>query len=500
MVTLSKSRLLAFRQCPKRLWLEVHRKELQETSPGAQARFDDGHLVGAVARRLYDPAGKGVLIDPQMEGYDAAVARTTSLLESAQPIFEGGVKAEGALAFADVLLPVRSRGRREWRIVEVKSSTDIKDYQRDDAAVQYFVGRAAGLPLRGIALAHIDATWSYPGDGDYQGLLVERDVTEEVRARGDEVRHWIRAAQQVVKRQTEPDQSTGRQCRKPYECGFYAYCSSREPQAEFPAAWLPNVRKRDAKSLIEARPDCDMRDVPDELLDEPQRRVKAATLSGRTYFDAAGAAHALRAHKLPAYFVDFETVNLALPIWKGTQPYQQIPFQFSVHRLARSGRLEHEAFIDASGGDPSKGFAAALIAACGESGPVFVYNARFEGARLEELAERLPRHARALRALELRIVDLLPVAKAHYYHPSQQGSWSIKKVLPALCPDLDYASLDGVSDGGMAMDAFREAIDPQTSPSRRAELEKQLLEYCKLDTLAMVRLWSAFTGRALEKT
>jgi hypothetical protein len=234
------------------------------------------------------------------------------------------------------------------------------------------------------------------------------------------------------------------------------------------------------------------------LLNDKQQRVKAVTLSGKPYFDQHAAAAELSTHKLPAYFLDFETIQFAVPIWKGTRPYQQIPFQFSVHRLSRTGKLEQQAFLDLSGADPSKAFAEALIAACGHRGPIFVYNAGFETARIRELSERFPRLAQPLLALNGRVVDLLPVARDHYYHPSQQGSWSIKAVLPALCQDLRYGDLDGVQNGGMAMDAFLEALTPQTSKTRKAEIEQQLLAYCALDTYAMVRLWSVFSGSALK--
>ena len=169
-----------------------------------------------------------------------------------------------------------------------------------------------------------------------------------------------------------------------------------------------------------------------------------------------------------------------------------------MHRLSRTGKLEQQAFLDLSGKDPSKAFAEALLAACGERGPIFVYNAGFETARIRELAERFPRLATQLLALNERVVDLLPVARDHYYHPSQRGSWSIKAVLPALCPDLNYADLKGVQDGGMAMEVFLEALSPQASATRKAEIERQLLDYCALDTYAMVRLWSAFTGKAVN--
>ncbi len=354
------------------------------------------------------------------------------------------------------------------------------------------------MPLAGIALAHIDSSWVYPGGGDYSGLLVESDLTDEAFSRGTAVRSWIKESHRIVAKKKEPQVSTGEQCSTPYECGFFSYCQSQEPQAEQPLHWLPGAQSRGLKAHIEAHGVCELRDVPDALLNEKQRRVKAATLSGRTYFDQKSALQELAQYKLPAFFMDFETIQFAVPVWKGTRPYQQIPFQFSVHRLARTGKLGQQAFLDLSGGDPSKAFAEALISACGERGPIFVYNSGFEMARIRDLAQRFPRLSEALLALNERVVDLLPVARDHYYHPSQQGSWSIKAVLPALCPDLDYGDLNGVQDGGMAMETFLEAISPQTSAARKAEIEQQLLAYCALDTYAMVRLWAAFSNSSLK--
>ena len=496
--TLSKSKLLAFRQCAKRLWLEVHCPELREDSTATQASFVVGHQVGDIARQHYDPKGRGVLIDPHAEGFEAAFGRTQELLQSAHPIFEAGFRAEGALAFADVLLPGKKSGKRCWHMVEVKSSTSVKDYHRDDAAVQALLARSSGVPLASIALAHIDNSWVYPGDGDYSGLLIESDLTDEAFGRAEEVRDWIAQAQKTLARKKEPRGSTGRQCNDPYACGFFNYCQSQEPQAERPIHWLPGRLSNPLQARIEKHGLTELDDIPDALLNQRQKRVKDVTLSGRVYFNQQGAAQGLAAHKLPAYFMDFETIQFAVPIWKGTRPYQQIPFQFSVHRLSRTGKLQQQAFLDLSGNDPSKAFVEALIGACGERGPIFVYNASFEMARIRELAERYPRRAKSLLALNDRVVDLLPVARDHFYHPSQQGSWSIKAVLPALCPDLGYNDLSGVQDGSMAMEAFLEALAPQTSKARTAEIEQQLLAYCALDTYAMVRLWAAFTDTAIQ--
>jgi hypothetical protein len=492
---LSKSKLMAYRQCAKRLWLEVHRPDLRVDSAATRASFRVGHQVGAIAQQLYDEKGEGTTIELRPGRIDEALAETLAAMETPGPIFEAGFTIDGALSFADVLLRTGSSDTSGWRMVEVKSSTDIKDYYRDDVAIQAFIAKRAGVPLESIALAHIDRNWVYPGDGDYRNLLVEHDLSGRAFEREDEVQTWTDAAQAVVRQPHEPAVRISRQCVTPYACGFLAYCESAEPRAEHPVHWLPRVQGNALKHWIDAQPCADLKDVPDDLLNDVQRRVKTHTLSGQTFCDVAGAATELAHYGLPAYFIDFETIQFAVPIWKGTRPFQQIPFQFSVHRLSEDGRLDHRSFVDLSGDDPSLAFAQALVSACGDTGPVFVYNASFEATRIRELAARFGQLETALLAIKARIVDLLTITERHYYHPAQLGSWSIKSVLPTIAPELDYGNLEGVQDGAMAIDAFREAIASETSPQRRAEIERQLTAYCGLDTYAMVRLWQFLAGR-----
>jgi len=493
MPRLSKSKLLAFRQCERRLWLEVHRPGLRQDDDASQAVFANGHRVAELARRLYDPERQGVLLDPMGDGIDAALARSRDLLAGAQPVFEAGFEANGALAFADILLPLDPTTER-WRMVEVKSATKLKDYHRDDAAIQAFVARAAGVALDGIALARIDSSWVYPGNGDYRGLLVEEDLSAQAFGRNAEVAAWVARAQEVAAQEQEPAVRPGGHCASPHACGFTAHCTAGMAQADYPVRWLPRIASRALKQHIDEGA-ADMREVPDALLNAMQLRVKQHTLAGTTYVDAEGAAADLAPYLPPAWFIDFETIAFAVPLWAGTRPFQMIPFQFSVHSLDETGELEHRAFLDLSGNDPSRAFSEALVDACRGEGPVFVYNAGFETARIGELAARFPDLAPALLAINARVVDLLPVARQRYYHPSQEGSWSIKRVLPAIAPDLRYDQLDGVQDGGAAMQAFLEAIAPDTEPARKRRIEGQLLGYCHLDTLAMVRLWAFFSGR-----
>jgi Domain of unknown function(DUF2779) len=309
------------------------------------------------------------------------------------------------------------------------------------------------------------------------------------------VRSWIGDAHAVVAQVAEPQLRTGPHCFHPFECNFRTYCRRQEPQPEYPVEWLPHLKTNAVKARIETNAITDLREVPDNFLDELQLRVKVQTLSGNRFFNQGGAAAELAQYNLPAYFLDFETIHFAVPIWKFTRPYQQIPFQFSRHRLAPTGALDHSEFLDLSGDDPSALFAGALVAACGESGPVFVYNASFETARIAELAGRFPRLESSLMAINERIVDLLPVARRNYYHPSQQGSWSLKSVLPTIATDLSYDKLKGVQDGSTAMAAYLEAIHPQTTSARKDEIRRDLLDYCGLDTHALVRLWQHLSGR-----
>ncbi len=380
-----------------------------------------------------------------------------------------------------------------WHMIEVKSSTSVKNYHRDDVAVQSCIAAAAGIDLASVSLAHIDNSFVYPGGGDYRGLFLEEDLTEEALARREEAAAWIQEAQLIAEREEEPAIDTGSHCTDPFECPFLAYCNRGKAEVEYPLTSLPRFSTV-ARAQWESEGVADLRDVPDEVLNDLQLRVKTASVSGEVWFDQKGAAADLSDHGFPAWFLDFETVSFPVPVWAGTRPYEQLPFQYSLHRIDASGALSHEAFLDLSGEDPGEAFARALVDQCGDDGPVFAYNASFERGVMRKLAERFPGHATGLEGIIDRLVDLLPIARNRYYHPDQHGSWSIKAVLPCLVPDLSYAELEGVADGNMASTAFREAISELTTDERRREIEKELLAYCKLDTLAMVRMWEKFRG------
>ena len=493
MRSFSKSKLLAYRRCPKRLWLEIHKPELRDDSGSAMV-FQIGNHVGEVARSIYDTEHAGTLIDVDDLGYEEAYACSAIQLElGAAPIFEAGIKAGGAHAFADVMLPDLLDGSPAWRMIEVKSSASVKNYHRDDIAVQSHVAACAGVRLASVSLAHIDSSFIYQGNGDYRGLLKEVDLTAESAARSGEVIEWIAGAQAVAEMLEEPQIATGSHCNTPFACGFCHHCDRDKVWPEYPTSSFPNLSGW-RRVAVEAEKSDDLREIPDALLTAMQLRVKQSSVSGQPYFDAAGAAADLAPHGFPAYFLDFETAMFTVPIWKGCHPYQQIPFQFSLHILGENGTIQHQEFLDLSGDDPSLVCARSLIQRCGDQGPVFAYSAGFEKRVLRDLAARFPQLATSLTAIIERVVDLLPIARRYYYHPSQHGSWSLKSILPAAIPELSYDQLDGVQNGGMAVAAFMEAITPATPSHRITEIENQLISYCKLDTFAMVRLYQFFTG------
>ncbi len=480
---LSKSRILAHRQCPRRLWLQIHRPELAEEDPWSAARFAAGHQVGDIARDL-QPGG--VLIDA--EDLKQALADTARVLrEPPRPLFEATFQADGVLVRADLLLP----DGNEWRMAEVKSATKVKPYHLTDAAVQSWVTRKAGVALSRVEIAHIDTSFIYPGDGRYEGLLAHTDITDEIAPLEPEVPAWIDAARATLDG-ADPETAPGTQCSDPFDCPFFGFCSPDEGDEDiYPPEVLPYAGKLADELRAEGYED--IRSIPEGRLSSPKHiRVWQATRDNTPVLDAE-AATLLRGMGWPRYYLDFETIQFVVPIWAGTRPYAQVPFQWSCHVENATGDVAHLEYLADGTGDPRRAFAEALVAALGTEGPIFVYFAPFERTRMRELAETYPDLAPALMAAIDRIVDLLPIARTHYYHPEMRGSWSIKAVLPSIAPELAYDDLE-VADGGMAQSAFAEILQPETSTERKAQLRDGLLKYCERDTWAMVRVARHFQG------
>lgn len=482
-IALSKTKLLSLMQCPRKLWLETYSPELEEPSAERGALRDTGNVVGQLARQLYG-RGAGHVVSFE-RGLRAAIDATRALVEAGgrEPIFEATFDHDGVNVRVDVL----ERSEREPKLIEVKASAHVKDHYLDDCAIQAWALAHNGLTPRQVAVATLDTSFVYGGDGDYDGLLVENDVTEAVQQRLDTVATLVAEARRTLADLDEPAIAVGTQCGAPHGCEFYGHCAP--PSAEFPVLGLGGS-KENLFELLHAG-FADLRDVPEKrLTSDTQRRIWQRTRLGEPHLDAE-LRELARGLALPRYYLDFETVAPAVPLFAGTRPFEALPFQWSCHIESRPGELAHAEFLDLNAEPPMRRLAEGLLAALGTTGPILVYTT-FERHVLKSLAARFADLAAPLEALAARLVDLYPPTKRHYYHPAMQGSWSIKAVLPTVAPDLSYAGLGEVQDGLAAQVAYLEAVAPATTAARRTELKRALLDYCRQDTLALVRLVEFF--------
>ena len=475
---LSKSRIMAGLQCAKRLWLEVNRRDLIEYDPGVEQRLAAGEDVNDVARAQYPG---GVLIEYD-DGADAAIEETRRLLEErpGTPIFEATFAADGVLVRADIL-----ESRQEgFDLIEVKSTTSVKPHYYEDCAVQAWVLERAGLTVRDIRLCHIDREFVYPGGGDYSGLFHLEDVTKGVREGIRSVPQWVQGCGEVLSG-LEPDVEMGSHCTVPHSCPFIGYCRGEE--SEYPLRCMPRPHgtREVIAGLITDGID-DIRDIPEgRLANEKQKWVRRVTIAGTPELRPEAAE--VGAYGYPRYYLDFEAIQFAIPIWEGTRPFEALPFQWSCHIESACGDLRHEEFLETKGNVPMRTCAESLLKIAGEEGPVFVYGS-YEKTILNALAARFPDLAEDLYRLRDRLIDLLSIVRRAYYHPDMLGSWSIKKVLPTVAPHLDYGTLGEVQDGTAAGTAYLRIINSDTDAAERQRLVRELLEYCKRDTLGLVEL------------
>ena len=349
---LSKSRVLAGRQCSKRFWLAVNRPELRIITPDVQRRFQQGHRLNDVVHGLMPD---GVLIGPDVPLADALKITRRHLDRTPdQPLFETTFSRHRVPIQADVF----QREDGAWRLTEVKSSTRVKPCHLLDWAVQTWVIREAGYPVEQTLLAHADTRFTYAGDGDYAGLLKAVDVTEDVEALLPEVPDWVAQCLAALAGQ-QPAIDIGPQCTDPFTCPYIDYGSPSLP--EYPVTDLPN-----GGHIV------DVRNIPAGRLTKPlQERARLATVTGEPFLDSA-LSETLRALPYPRHYLDFETIQFVVPIWAGTHPYEQLPFQWSCHSEVADGTLRHHEFLDASGGTSMRRCALALIAALGQTGPMII--------------------------------------------------------------------------------------------------------------------------------
>lgn len=483
-IYLSKSKLMSARQCLKRVYLEVHRPELIRYSAQTEAAFHTGNAVGEIAHQIY--GNEDAVVIPYEGGMDHATRKTARLVADGPqyPIFEATFQHGGVLVRVDALLPDGDA----WRMVEVKASTSVKDEHVFDCAAQRWVFEALGHQLTGIGLAHVDNTFVYEGAGNFDGLLIEADQTESTNHLLPGVPEWIAAARKAIGGD-EPAIGVGAQCFKPYECPFVSHCWPQDTQ--YPVQGLGGSKAKLGEWIAEGM--VDVRDVPVARLSEKQQWIQKVTRSGKAEL-LPGARSFVASLDYPRYYLDFETVSPPIPVWPKTRPYETLPMQWSCHYEAAPGTLDHAEFLDLSGYPPMRMLAESLIRVLGTAGPVLMYTP-YERTVIQGLIDRFPDLGASLGAIVARLVDLRAPTQQFYYHPAMAGSWSLKAVLPTIAPEMQYSELEGIQDGTAASEGYSEAIQADTSPERKAEIEAQLLRYCAFDTKAMVLLVK-FLGQA----
>lgn len=489
-IRISKSKFCAGVQCPKRLYLQVHSPELAEQpDAAAEAIMQQGHDVGMLARKLF-PGG----VEVCERSLDQAIRTTRELLrdQSVPAIFEGVFEHGGVLVRVDIL---HRRRDGRWRLIEVKSTSDLKDHHIEDVGIQYRVVTRCGVDLATACVGHINRNYIYPG-----GEIVPRrffrirNLTRRVQQLQPKLTFQLRSEFTVLAMQEPPDIAPGRHCTDPVTCEFFDHCNPPRPDGHI--GYLPRIHASAMEELEEIGVES-IRDIPDDFeLTEIQRRAADCVKSGKAWFSPE-LRDLLGGLAYPLYFADFETVNRAIQPFAGMRPYDHLPFQWSVHVQRQPGaEPEHHEFLATDANDPRHEFISSLCAALDESGSIVVYSS-FESQRLSELASWFPEFADRIKAIQARLFDLLPVVREHTYHPAYAGSYSIKSVLPALVPEMSYADME-VANGQDAGLAWESLVRGGLNCDERKRIEKALRAYCGQDTLAMVKLLETLRLRGCD--
>jgi predicted RecB family nuclease len=477
-------------QCQKRMyWQSRERRAAGRTFELVQ-RFSQEARVAA--RALWPD---GVAVSGSLSE-DAAQQETRRLLEEGQArvIFGAALESDGVAVRVDVL--ERSR-RMKWYLTSVKSGSQMQDRHVQDLALQVWVARAAGLDVREAAVAMVNRHYVRNGELDPGALFEIRNATPRVEAALERVAERARSFREVLALLHAPSVEVGAHCDDPYPCEFGDDCwpaLDRDDIRLLPA--LHGHRKRELWNAGVRR----IGEIPDAfVLNERQRRAKQSIEENRLLWSDHLRAE-LESLTYPLWCIDFEAVAPAVPRYPGCRPWQQIPFQWSAHRVDEPGAEPvHTGFLAETAGDPRRDFAESLLEAVGRDGPVLVWSKQFEDARLKELQAEYPDLSGRLVALRERLVDLLEIVRKNVYHPEFHGSFSIKRVLPALVPELSYDGLS-VSKGDEASLTFdrlcRDGLNAEEAAGLRAGLE----EYCRMDTLAMVRILAVLRSRAFART
>jgi predicted RecB family nuclease len=485
---LSKSKYLAGLQCPLRLWHQCFNPDLASpVSPTQQALFDTGHDVGRLATRLYP---EGILMETDPLRHEQAVCETVRAIENSKvkSIYEASFSHDGVRVKVDILSRL---GRGKWSLIEVKSSTKVKNEYLPDVGVQYHVLKGSGLKIERVILTHLNNQYVYDGrELDLENLFTSSDLTQEAIGYQEELQEKLKGLKDMLKRSHPPEIIPSRHCYSPNLCEFWEHCTEIMPEH-----WIMDLsgisqRKLDKLASIGVQ---DIRDVPDTFpLAEIQDRIRRCVKKDGEYISSELRGE-LEDVEYPVHFLDFETLGLALPRYAGTKPYHKIPFQWSDHVLHKEGRIEHKEYLCEEDKDPREKFAKTLLAALGKKGSIVTYTNYEEGV-IKKLAEDLPQYRDQLLGTLGRVKDLYAIIRRNYYHPGFHGSFSLKSVVPALLPDMDYENL-AIQEGQQAGMEYLRMLDPSTSTQEREKIKSDLLAYCGQDTLTMVKIREKLLNR-----
>lgn len=495
MVNLSKSKYCNFWQCPKLAWLNKYKPEEKTIDPSLEARFKAGNEVGDLAMGIFGDFVEVTTYNGEKLDLAAMIQKTKAEMQKGSPVIcEASFSYDGLYCAVD-LLKKTSKG---WAIYEVKSSTNNSEDQEKkpfyvaDISYQKYVLEHCGLNVTGTYLVNINNQYVRGKELNIQELFCIIDVSEEVFDEIRNVKKNIELAERILNTTEEPDYDLDIRCNKPYKCQFFEYCSKHIPNPSvFNLYRMPFQKKIEyyQEGLIEYSELY----YSDLIKNEKQLRQMEFYLEDKgTYVEEENIRDFLKELSYPLYFLDFETMQPVIPLYEGTKPYQQIPFQYSLHYIEHEGgELLHKEFLGISGKDPIRDIAEALVRDIPMNVCVTAYNKAFECTRLQELADTFPDLSEHLLNIKDNIVDLLvPFQSGYYYNRAMGGSFSIKSVLPAIFPDdpeLDYHNLEGVHNGSEAMSIFPLIKD---MPKDEQEVARRnLLKYCELDTYAMVKVW-----------
>ena len=477
MALLTKSKYLAGLQCSKLLWMLVKAKDkIPAPAEDAQFRMDAGTEVGILAKQLF-PEG----IDMPTNDFMRNIYLTKDSLLENVPLFEAGIMANNCYSRIDVLKP---NDDGSFDIIEVKSGTKVKGENVHDVSFQKRCCEMAGLKIAKCHLCFINNQYVRKGDIDIKKLFSIQDITMEVAEAQQGIRERIKEMSDVIRLSSCPSVLIGRHCDSPYTCNLKDECWGFLPENN--VFTLCGGGKKSTELFSNGVHS--IADIPDDFkLTDKQEIQKKSEKTGKCHIQPSGIKQFLDTLNYPLYYLDFETFSPAVPEYDNSRPYQKIPFQYSLHIQQKDGKTEHFEFLAEGSEDPRPALLKNLKEVLGTQGSIVVYNQSFEKSILVELGfnEILP-----------RIVDLLiPFRNFYYYNPSQQGSASIKKVLPAITGE-SYEGMDIANGEDASIQFFQSHI--RSKLNNKEEIRKNLLKYCCLDTEGMVLIVSALKKLVMD--